>query len=79
VELIVYSSTARHCVNAVTRGHRLGCVFWIQSLIRADDMREQLFELDGTIQRLTQTGADPQSLVRLTAHYHSLLKAWTEI
>ena len=39
----------------------------------------QLFELDGTIQRLTQTGADPESLVRLTAHYHGLLKAWTEI
>jgi PKHD-type hydroxylase len=78
-ELIVYSSTARHCVNAVTRGQRLACVFWVQSLIRADDKREQLFELDGTIQRLTQTGADPQSLVRLTAHYHSLLKAWTEI
>lgn len=78
-ELIVYSSTARHRVNAITRGQRLGCVFWIQSLIRADAQREQLFELDGTIQRLTQTGADPQSLVRLTAHYHSLLKAWTEI
>jgi PKHD-type hydroxylase len=78
-ELIVYSSSACHRVNAVTRGRRLACVFWIQSLIRADAQREQLFELDGTIQRLTQTGADPQSLVRLTAHYHSLLKAWTEI
>jgi PKHD-type hydroxylase len=78
-ELIVYASTARHHVNAVTRGQRLACVFWIQSLIRADAQREQLFELDGTIQRLTQSGADPQSLVRLTAHYHWLLKAWTEI
>ena len=78
-ELIVYSSSARHRVNPVTRGQRLACVFWIQSLIRADDQREQLFELDGTIQRLTQTGADAQALVRLTAHYHSLLKAWTEI
>jgi PKHD-type hydroxylase len=78
-ELIVYSSSSRHRVNPITRGQRLGCVFWIQSLIRSDDRREQLFELDGTIQRLTQTGADAESLVRLTAHYHSLLKAWTEI
>jgi PKHD-type hydroxylase len=54
-------------------------VFWIQSLIRDDEKRAQLFELDGTIQRLTQSGADSDSLVRLTAHYHGLLRAWTEI
>ena len=78
-ELIVYSSTLRHRVNAITRGERLASVFWIQSLIREDARRAQLFELDGTIQRLTQTGADSDSLVRLTAHYHGLLKAWTEI
>jgi PKHD-type hydroxylase len=78
-DLIVYSSTLRHRVNAITRGERFASVFWIQSLIREDARRTQLFELDGTIQRLTQTGADPESLVRLTAHYHALLKAWTEI
>ena len=78
-DLIVYSSTLRHRVNAITRGERLASVFWVQSLIREDARRAQLFELDGTIQHLTQTGADTDSLVRLTAHYHGLLKAWTEI
>jgi PKHD-type hydroxylase len=78
-DMIVYSSTARHSVTAVTRGERLAAVFWIQSLIRDDLRREQLFELDGTIQRLTQTGADPDCLVRLTSHYHGLLRSWTEI
>jgi PKHD-type hydroxylase len=78
-DLMVYSSTMRHRVNAVTRGERVASVFWVQSLVRDDARRAQLFELDGTIQRLTQTGADPESLVRLTAHYHSLLKGWAEI
>jgi PKHD-type hydroxylase len=78
-DMIVYSSTSRHRVNAITRGERLASVFWVQSLIRDDARRAQLFELDATIQRLTQTGADPESLLRLTAHYHGLLKAWTEI
>ena len=78
-DMIVYSSTSRHRVNEVTRGQRLASVFWIQSLIRDDARRAQLFELDGTIQRLTATGADSDSLVRLTAHYHGLLKGWTEI
>jgi PKHD-type hydroxylase len=78
-ELVVYSSTSRHRVAAVTRGERLACVFWIQSLVRDDDKREKLFELDRTIQTLTQAGVDPDSLVRLTAHYHGLLRMWTEI
>jgi PKHD-type hydroxylase len=78
-DLIVYSATSRHRVAAVTRGQRLAAVFWIQSLIRDDLQREKLFELDATIQRLTQTGADSASLVRLAAHYHGLLRLWTEL
>jgi PKHD-type hydroxylase len=78
-DMILYSSTSRHRVNGIAGGQRIASVFWIQSLIRDDAQRAQLFELDGTIQRLTSTGADPDSLVRLTAHYHGLLRAWTEI
>ncbi len=78
-DMIVYSSASRHRVNAVTRGERLASVFWIQSLIRDDARREQLFELDRTIQRLTQMGSDPDSLVRLAAHYHALLREWSEL
>lgn len=78
-DLVVYSSTSRHRVNPITRGERLACVFWVQSLIRDDARRTKLFELDSTIQRLTQTGSDADSLVRLTAHYHGLLKDWSEI
>ena len=77
--MLVYSSTSRHRVAAVTRGERLACVFWIQSLVRGDDKRETLFELDRTIQQLTEAGAAPDSLVRLAAHYHGLLRLWTEI
>jgi PKHD-type hydroxylase len=78
-DMVVYSSTSRHSVTAITRGERLAAVFWIQSLIRDDLRREQLFELDRTIQRLTQTGADPDCMVRLTSHYHGLLRSWSEI
>jgi PKHD-type hydroxylase len=78
-DLIVYTATARHRVTPVTRGVRVSCVFWIQSLIRDDLQREQLFELDRTIQRLTELQADPDSLVRLAGHYHTLLRLWTEV
>jgi len=77
-DLVVYSSASRHRVTAVTRGLRLAAVFWVQSFIRDDLQRAQLFELDRTIQQLTQSGADSDSLVRLAAHYHGLLRMWTQ-
>ncbi len=78
-DLVVYSAAKRHRVNPVTRGTRLAGVCWIQSLIRSDEQRIQLFELDRTIQALTRSGADSDSLVRLTCHYHALLRLWTDI
>jgi PKHD-type hydroxylase len=77
-DAVIYTSTSRHRVTPVTRGVRIACVFWIQSLIRDDAKRELLFELDRTIQRLTETSADPESLVRLAGQYHTLLRLWTE-
>jgi PKHD-type hydroxylase len=77
-DAVVYTSTSRHRVTPVTRGVRIACVFWIQSLIRDDAKRELLFELDRTIQRLTETSANPESLVRLAGQYHTLLRLWTE-
>jgi PKHD-type hydroxylase len=78
-DVLVYSSGSRHRVSAVTRGVRLAGVFWIQSLIRDDSKREQLFELDRTIQRLTELGSEAESLVRLAGHYHALLRLWAEV
>jgi len=77
-DMIVYTSTSRHRVSPVTRGVRVAGVFWIQSLIRDDMKREQLFELDRTIQKLTELKSDSESLVRLAGHYHALLRLWTE-
>jgi PKHD-type hydroxylase len=78
-DLLVYTASSRHRVNAVSRGVRLASVFWIQSLVRDDARRGQLFELDLTIRRLTQSQADAECLVRLTAHYHGLLRQWADI
>ena len=78
-DLFVYASSARHRVNAVSRGQRLAAVFWIQSLVREDVKRQLLFELDLSIQRLTQLQTDQDCMVRLTSHYHGLLRLWSEV
>jgi PKHD-type hydroxylase len=77
-DMVLYPTSALHHVTAVTRGRRLACFFWIQSLVRQVVQREQLFDLDSAIQRLNATGADPDSMVRLVGVYHNLLRAWSE-
>jgi len=78
-DMIVFSATARNLVNTVTRGSRLACSFWIQSMVRDETRRELLFELDRTIQRLTAMQTDADCLIRLSAHYHALLHQWLEV
>ena len=77
-DLIVYPSSSLHRVVPVTRGVRVASFFWVQSLIRDDGRRRLLFELDASIQRLTQTGADAAALLQLTGVYHNLLRQWAE-
>jgi len=77
-DAIIYPSSSLHRVTPVTRGARIAAFFWVQSLVRDDGKRRLLFELDASIQTLTQTQADPQALLQLTGVYHNLLRQWSE-
>ncbi len=48
----------------MTRRARLDAFFWVQSLIRDDGQRRLLFELDTSIRRLTESGADAAALLQ---------------
>lgn len=76
--MLLYSGGALHRVRPVTKGARLAAFFWIQSLVREDDQRGLLRELDETIQELRPKVPDDPSLVRLTGLYHRLLRHWAE-
>jgi PKHD-type hydroxylase len=78
-DLVVYSASSVHRVEPVTRGTRIAAFFWVQSLVRDDGARTLLFELDTAIRQLTATAADRDSLVRLTACYHNLLRRWAAL
>lgn len=77
-DLIVYPSSSLHRVAPVTRGARLAAFFWVQSLVRDQQKRQMLLELDTSIQQLTRDGADRGALLRLTGVYHNLLRRWSE-
>ena len=78
--LILYPSTSIHRVAPVTRGERLACFFWLQSMVKDNAARELLFDLDQAIQHLSaERGIDDSVCVRLSAIYHNLTRRWSEI
>jgi len=77
-DLVVYPATSLHEVTPVTRGTRLACFFWVQSLVRDDAQRALLFDLDNAIQRLNQTDADADARRTLVGTYHNLIRLWSD-
>ncbi|WP_193213865.1 Fe2+-dependent dioxygenase [Luteolibacter marinus] len=81
--MVLYPSTSLHHVTPVTRGARVSSFFWLQSMIRSDEQRTLLFDLDLAIQRiggeLAGNPAADQSTVQLTGVYHNLLRQWAEL
>lgn len=78
--LILYPSTSLHRVTPITRGARVASFFWLQSMIRADDQRTLLFDLDQTVQRLAlEKDVNDPSVVSLSGIYHNLLRQWAEV
>jgi PKHD-type hydroxylase len=77
--MILYPATSLHHVRPVTRGARVSSFFWIQSMIRDDNRRTLLFDLDMAIQRLNRDMPDHPSAVQFTGVYHNLLREWAEV
>ena len=77
-DMVVYPATSLHRVAPITRGVRTSCFFWAQSLVRDDQQRALLYEMDGAIQRLNQTNADETARRSLIGCYHNLVRQWSE-
>ena len=74
---VLYPSSSLHRVEPVTRGCRVASFFWIESMVREDNARQILFDLDCSIQQLAaQLGQGDPEIIRLTGVYHNLLRKW---
>ncbi|MBT9494394.1 MAG: Fe2+-dependent dioxygenase [Paucibacter sp.] len=81
-DLVLYPSTSLHQVLPVTAGERIAAFFWTQSMVRDDAKRAMLYELDQSIQSLRARFAamgEIEEVVRLSGHYHNLLRQWAEV
>ena len=83
-DMVLYPATSLHRVEPVTRGARVSSFFWVQSMVRDDQRRTMLFDLDVAIQRLAGSSekdatAVKESRLQLTGVYHNLLRQWAEM
>jgi PKHD-type hydroxylase len=77
-DAVLYPSTSLHRVNPVTRGKREVAVLWIQSLVRQDERRRILFELERMSSMMRSRSASQEEMESLQFCYHNLLRMWAE-
>ncbi|MDN4592032.1 Fe2+-dependent dioxygenase [Xenophilus aerolatus] len=79
-DMVLYPGTSVHRVLPVTRGVRLASYFWIQSMVRSDEQRRLLFEMDNHLRHVrSHYGETDQGVVGLTSTYHNLLRMWLDV
>jgi PKHD-type hydroxylase len=77
--LVLYPSGSVHEVRAVTRGERLACYLFLQSVVKDAECRRHLYEMDLALMALrAELGEAHPQLVALTASYNNLLRRWSE-
>lgn len=75
---IIYPSNTLHYVAPVTRGVREVAVSWAQSLVRAPEKREILFDLDTARRSLFQREGKSREFDLLSKSHANLLRMWAE-
>lgn len=77
-DMVLYPGTSLHEVLPVTRGHRLASFFWVESMVRSDEQRRLLFDLDMNLLRLRERHGECAETTALTGTYHNLLRMWAD-
>ena len=76
--LVVYPSSSIHAVTPVTRGERVSCFMFIQSMVRDPGQRRLLYDMDMALLKLRHEVGETAPVVQLTGTYHNLLRRWAE-
>jgi PKHD-type hydroxylase len=79
-DMVMYPGTSVHRVTPVTRGFRVASYFWIQSMVRSDEQRRLLFDMDNHLRHLRSSyGETDPGVIGLTSTYHNLLRMWLDV
>ena len=75
-DAVLYPGTSVHQVTPVTSGVRVASFFWIESMVRSDEQRRILFDLDMNLIKLRTQLGETDETTALTGVYHNLLRQW---
>ncbi len=75
-DAVLYPGTSVHHVTPVKSGVRLASFFWIESMVRSDEQRRILFDLDMNLLKLRAQLGETEETTALTGVYHNLLRQW---
>lgn len=79
-DMVLYPATSLHRVAPITRGSRWAAFFWTQSMVKSDEKRTLLWDLDNAIRALGgRVGQADPAVVSLTGTYHNLVRMWAEV
>lgn len=77
---VVYPSSSLHKVTAVTQGQRIAAITWMQSMISDATIRQNLYQLDQTIQNLIKENKTSRTeLDNLHNVYHNLIRQFAQL
>lgn len=77
-DAVLYPGTSVHEVLPVTRGVRLASFFWIESMVRSDEQRRLLYDLDMNLLALRRQHGESTETTALSGTYHNLLRMWAD-
>lgn len=77
-DMIMYPSSSLHFLKPVTHGSRISVNIAIESMIRQDNQRTILFDMDTTIRSLARENPDHEAVSQLSGIYHNLLRMWID-
>jgi PKHD-type hydroxylase len=79
-DLVLYPGTSVHRVEPVTRGARVASFFWVESMVRSDEQRRLLYDMDRHLMHLRGSiGETDPAVIGLTGTYHNLLRLWADV
>jgi PKHD-type hydroxylase len=77
---VIYPSSSLHKVTAVTKGQRIAAITWMQSMITDGNIRQNLYQLDQSIQNLIKENKTSRTeLDKLHNVYHNLIRQFAQL
>jgi PKHD-type hydroxylase len=77
-DAIIYPTVEIHQVRPVSRGERVICCGWFQSLIRSGESRQILYDLQLAKQKIFQTEGKSVAFDLVDKSISNLIRAWAE-